>query len=200
MGNHETFCARNEVSPILVTLCTGEDVLKGEPSSISPGDIDEVMRRSYDAELEIDNALLESELAGIPTPRGRLAHDLASITARLHSADLERLSNTSGPPDEVLVVVLAVVMMRPLGEEDEAVGWSGARLYLRDPRFIEALTTFDPAHANRAQVTRVEQLLASPSVPTDKAGRAELPRAARTLLQWVELAVKKCRLHHGNLP
>jgi hypothetical protein len=169
--------------------------MKGEPSSISPADIDEVMRKSHDAELEIDNALLESELAPHGTNAVPFTADLKTVAARLHAADLERLSQASGPPDEVLIIVLAVVMLRPLGVEDEADGWSGARVYLRDSRFIKALAAFDPASTDQRQVERVEQLLASPSVPSDTARRAELNRAVRTLLEWVELALQECRIH-----
>lgn len=90
-----------------------------------------------------------------------VAGDLESIANRVgnNSEGLVALADTTDPPDSTLVVVLCVVLLRPLGYEDEATGWSGARGYLRDPAFLEALRTYRTETVQPRQVERVRALL-----------------------------------------
>jgi len=48
----------------------------------------------------------------------------------------------ASPPTPVMIVCMCVVILRPLGKEDESAGWAGAKAMLSDMSLLKALQDY----------------------------------------------------------
>ncbi|OXB71685.1 UNVERIFIED_CONTAM: hypothetical protein H355_014889 [Colinus virginianus] len=60
----------------------------------------------------------------------------------LDKKDITEIKAFSTPPKPVMYVCMCVVVLRPLGKENEADGWNGARGMLNDVNFLKALLEY----------------------------------------------------------
>jgi hypothetical protein len=139
-------------------------------------------------ELELNDA--QQPLTSYPAVE--LTGELEIIADRVsnNKEGLQKLADTAAPPDAALVVILCVVLLRPLGYEDESKGWSGAREYLRDPNLVESLRTYSVDKARPNQVSRVRALLENQRGLGEERATAA-GRCVYDLLQWTQCVQSK---------
>jgi len=101
--------------------------------------------------------------------------------------DIVELKSFAAPPLPVMIVCMCVVVLRPLGNEDEHHGWAGAKRMLANAGFLRSLREFNKDAIEEAQIKRVEELLAKEGLKDD--AMLKISKAAYGLLQWVKAMV-----------
>merc|ERR1719460_3557653 len=66
----------------------------------------------------------------------------AEALANLDKKDLTEIKSMASPPTAVMIVCMCVVILRPLGREDESAGWAGAKAMLSDTGLLRALQEY----------------------------------------------------------
>merc|ERR1719171_1631532 len=80
----------------------------------------------------------------------------------LDKKDLTEIKSMTQPPQPVMIVCLCVVILRPLGREDEKDGWVGAKAMLGDTSFFSALQNYKRDEMKEKQVKKIRELLSKP--------------------------------------
>ena len=75
-----------------------------------------------------------------------------SPTPALRAYQVE-IKSFAAPPTPVMLVCMCVVILRPLGREDLAAGWAGAKAMLADAGLLRALQEHDQPPRNPATVS-----------------------------------------------
>lgn len=66
----------------------------------------------------------------------------ARALENLDKKDITEIKAFQTPPKPVMNVCMCVVILRPLGKENEADGWNGAKAMLNDVNFLKSLVEY----------------------------------------------------------
>ena len=66
----------------------------------------------------------------------------ARALENLDKKDITEIKAFMTPPRPVMNVCMCVVVLRPLGKENEADGWNGAKAMLNDVNFLKSLVEY----------------------------------------------------------
>ena len=66
----------------------------------------------------------------------------AKALEELDKKDITEVKGMASPPPPVTIVCMCVVILRPLGKEDESQGWTGAKAMMSDVGFMRALQEY----------------------------------------------------------
>lgn len=66
----------------------------------------------------------------------------ARALENLDKKDITEIKAFMTPPKPVMDVCMCVVVLRPLGKENEADGWNGAKAMLNDVNFLKSLIEY----------------------------------------------------------
>merc|ERR1719174_1252403 len=84
----------------------------------------------------------------------------------LDKKDLTEIKSMASPPTAVMIVCMCVVILRPLGREDESAGWAGAKVMLSDTGLLRSLQEYKRDEMKDRQIKRIKDLLAKEKTPS----------------------------------
>lgn len=96
----------------------------------------------------------------------------------------------ASPPKPVMIVCMCVVILRPLGREDESAGWAGAKAMLSDTSLLRMLVDYKKDDMKERQIKKIKDLLAQEKEVFEGERMKSVSKAGYGLLQWV-LAMTK---------
>merc|ERR1719174_184418 len=114
----------------------------------------------------------------------------AEALANLDKKDLTEIKSMASPPTAVMIVCICVVILRPLGREDESAGWAGAKVMLSDTGLLRALQEYKRDEMKDRQIKRIKDLLAKEKDSFTGDNMLKVSKAGHGLLQWVLAMVK----------
>ena len=92
-----------------------------------------------------------------------------------------------------MIIVMCVVILRPLGHEDESAGWRGAKEMLANAGFLRSLREFNKDAIRDRQIKRIKDLFAKEKTTFEGDNMLRISKAGHGLLQWVKAVVS---YHH----
>merc|ERR1719399_2754459 len=114
----------------------------------------------------------------------------AEALANLDKKDLTEIKSMASPPTAVMIVCMCVVILRPLGREDESAGWAGAKVMLSDTSLLRSLQEYKRDEMKDRQIKRIKDLLAKEKDSFTGDNMLKVSKAGHGLLQWVLAMVK----------
>jgi dynein heavy chain len=126
----------------------------------------------------------------------------------LDKKDITEIKSMAQPPNAVMIVCLSVVILKPLGKEEESAGWSGAKAMLSDVGLMNALRNFDKDGMKAKQMGKIKDLLAKEKEifdgpdpePGQKHPMEKISKAGYGLFQWVRAMQKYFVVAQGVEP
>ncbi|PHJ24428.1 dynein heavy chain family protein, partial [Cystoisospora suis] len=124
----------------------------------------------------------------------------ARALENLDKKDITEIKAFSTPPKPVMYVCMCVVVLRPLGKENEADGWNGAKAMLNDVNFLKSLLEYPKDNITDKQVKKIlEYFNKEPeSFTGDK--MAKISKAGNGLLTWVKAMMEYHNVAKGVEP
>merc|ERR1719247_3049004 len=89
-----------------------------------------------------------------------------------------------------MIVCMCVVILRPLGREDESAGWAGAKVMLSDTGLLRSLQEYKRDEMKDRQIKRIKDLLAKEKDAFTGQNMMKVSKAGHGLLQWVKAMVQ----------
>jgi len=89
-------------------------------------------------------------------PRPRCA---AKALDELDRKDVQEIKALPQPPTPIMIVCMCIVILRPLGKEEETLGWNGAKAMLGDMGFMNALLNYKRDEMREKQIRKIKELL-----------------------------------------
>lgn len=83
----------------------------------------------------------------------------AEALENLDKKDLTEIKSMASPPPPVMIVCMCVVILRPLGKEDESAGWAGAKAMLSDTGILRSLQEYKKDDMKERQIKKIKDLL-----------------------------------------
>merc|ERR1719174_2346416 len=114
----------------------------------------------------------------------------AEALANLDKKDLTEIKSMASPPTAVMIVCMCVVILRPLGREDESAGWAGAKVMLSDTGLLRSLQEYKRDEMKDRQIKRIKDLLAKEKDSFTGDNMLKVSKAGHGLLQWVLAMVR----------
>jgi dynein heavy chain len=110
----------------------------------------EVTKRQEEANVAAkqiaDDAVIIEEEKGLADAALAMAvpalEQAAEALENLDKKDLTEIKSMTTPPQPVMIVCMCVVILRPLGKEDETAGWMGCKAMLTDTGILRALQEY----------------------------------------------------------
>ncbi|PFH33986.1 dynein heavy chain family protein [Besnoitia besnoiti] len=124
----------------------------------------------------------------------------ARALENLDKKDITEIKAFATPPKPVMYVCMCVVVLRPLGKENEAEGWNGAKAMLNDVNFLKSLIEYPKDTITDKQVKKItEHFNKEPeSFTSDK--MAKISKAGNGLLTWVKAMIDYHHIAKGVEP
>jgi hypothetical protein len=113
----------------------------------------------------------------------------AEALENLDKKDIDEIKGMASPPAPVMIVCMCVVILRPLGKEDESYGWTGAKAMLSDMSLLKALQDYKKDEMKDRQIKRLKQLLAKVKTDVEAENMLKISKAGHGLLCWVKAMV-----------
>ncbi|CAJ1332260.1 unnamed protein product [Effrenium voratum] len=154
-------------------------------------------------QIEKDSVIIEREKADADEALQAALPALESAAKALEELDKKDVSEVKGmasPPPPVTIVCMCVVILRPLGKEDESQGWTGAKAMLSDVGFMRALQEYKKDDMRERQIKRIKELLNKEKETFEGEKMKSVSRAGYGLLQWVLAMVKYYEVAKGVAP
>jgi dynein heavy chain len=114
----------------------------------------------------------------------------ATALENLDKKDITEIKSMASPPTPVMIVCMCVVILRPLGKEDESAGWAGAKSMLSDTGLLRALQDYKKEDMNARQIKRIRDLLMKEKETFAGENMRKISTAGYGLLQWVNAMVE----------
>eukprot|EP00397_Hematodinium_sp_SG-2012_P000029 GEMP01000029.1.p1 GENE.GEMP01000029.1~~GEMP01000029.1.p1 ORF type:complete len:4546 (+),score=1158.20 GEMP01000029.1:32-13639(+) len=114
----------------------------------------------------------------------------AKALEELDKKDLTEIKSMASPPPPVMIVCMCVVILRPLGKEDEAAGWAGAKAMLSDTSILRALQDYKKDDMKERQIKKINDLLNKEAESFEGENMKKKSKAGYGLLQWVKAMCK----------
>jgi len=127
------------------------------------------------------------------------AAKLQEARGPLSKADLIEIKSLPKPPPAVMLVCMSIVILRPLGKEDENAGWAGAKAMLNDPCLLGAMLKYNPSSITDEQVKKIRELLGEENL-LDGEQVKSASKAAYGLLQWVIEMLERFEVAKASYP
>jgi len=108
----------------------------------------------------------------------------------LDKRDITELKSLAKPPPGVMGVLMAVVVLRPLGREEESGGWAAAKSMLGDVRLLSALRSYDKDKVTEEQICRVKSMMEEWPEAFEDDKIKKVSKAAYGLSKWVRAMVQ----------
>ena len=143
--------------------------------------------------IEKDSVVIEAEKAEADVA---LAAALPALEAAakalegLDKKDITEVKSMASPPPAVATVCTMVMILKPLGKEDESSGWAGAKAMLSDVGLLKALFDYPKDQMKDRQVKRIKQIMAEEGETFEGDNMLKISKAGAGLLQWVKAMVK----------
>jgi dynein heavy chain len=80
---------------------------------------------------------------------------------------------------------MCVVILRPLGREDESAGWAGAKAMLSDTSLLRMLVEYRKDDMKERQIKKIKDLLGQEKEVFEGDNMLKVSKAGYGLLQWV---------------
>jgi dynein heavy chain len=146
--------------------------------------------QSMAKQIEEDNVVITREKAGADEALAEALPALAAAAEALENLekkDITEIKSMASPPKPVMIVCMCVVILRPLGREDESAGWAGAKAMLSDTSLLRLLQEYKKDDMKERQIKKIKDLLAQEPEIFGGSGEkmASVSKAGYGLLQWV---------------
>lgn len=154
-------------------------------------------------QIEKDSVIIEKEKADADEALQAALPALESAARALEELDKKDITEVKGmasPPPPVTIVCMCVVILRPLGKEDESQGWTGAKAMMSDVGFMRALQEYKKDDMKGAQIKRIKELLNKEKDVFEGEKMKSVSKAGYGLLQWVLAMVKYYEVAKGVAP
>jgi dynein heavy chain len=142
--------------------------------------------------IEEDSVIIEREKAAADVALEAALPALAAAADALESLDKKDIGEIKGmasPPTAVMIVCMCVVILRPLGKEDESAGWAGAKQMLSDMNLLRMLQEYKKDEMKDRQIKRIKDLIAKEKDNFKDDNMLKISKAGHGLLQWVKAMV-----------
>nr|CEL69705.1 TPA: Dynein heavy chain 10, axonemal [Neospora caninum Liverpool] len=113
----------------------------------------------------------------------------ARALENLDKKDITEIKAFATPPKPVMYVCMCVVVLRPLGKENEAEGWNGAKAMLNDVNFLKALIDYPKDTITDKQVKKIAEYFNKDPESFTGDKMAKISKAGNGLLTWVKAMI-----------
>ncbi|CDJ60958.1 hypothetical protein EMWEY_00008520 [Eimeria maxima] len=124
----------------------------------------------------------------------------ARALENLDKKDITEIKAFMTPPKPVMNVCMCVVVLRPLGKENEADGWNGAKAMLNDVNFLKSLVEYPKDSISDRQVKKVMEYFNKDPDSFTSEKMAKISKAGNGLLTWVKAMLQYHEVAKGVEP
>ncbi|CAD7925016.1 unnamed protein product [Amoebophrya sp. A120] len=148
------------------------------------------------AKIEADNIVIVREKADADQALQAAMPALAAAAEALENLDKKDITEVKAfttPPPAVAAVTKCIMILRPLGKENPADGWAGAKAMMSDTGFLRSLQTYPKDDMKERQIQQIRVVFNADKetlVDNDGAKMKTISKAGYGLLQWT-LAMTK---------
>ncbi|CDJ35101.1 uncharacterized protein EMH_0023860 [Eimeria mitis] len=124
----------------------------------------------------------------------------ARALENLDKKDITEIKAFMTPPKPVMNVCMCVVVLRPLGKENEADGWNGAKAMLNDVNFLKSLVEYPKDNISDRQVKKLMEYFNKDPDSFTSEKMAKISKAGNGLLTWVKAMIQYHEVAKGVEP
>ncbi|OEH75760.1 dynein heavy chain 10 related protein [Cyclospora cayetanensis] len=124
----------------------------------------------------------------------------ARALENIDKKDITEIKAFTSPPKPVMNVCMCVVILRPLGRENEADGWNGAKSMLNDVNFLKSLVEYPKDNITERQVRKLAEYFSKDPDSFSSEKMAKVSKAGNGLLTWVKAMVEYHEVAKGVEP
>ncbi|KAL8455338.1 hypothetical protein Emag_000820 [Eimeria magna] len=124
----------------------------------------------------------------------------ARALENLDKKDITEIKAFTTPPKPVMNVCMCVVVLRPLGRENEADGWNGAKAMLNDVNFLRSLIDYRKDNITERQVRKISEYFNKDPESFTSEKMAKISKAGNGLLTWVKAMIDYHEVAKGVEP
>ncbi|CDJ47273.1 Axonemal 1-beta dynein heavy chain dynein heavy chain, related [Eimeria brunetti] len=124
----------------------------------------------------------------------------ARALENLDKKDITEIKAFMTPPKPVMNVCMCVVVLRPLGKENEADGWNGAKAMLNDVNFLKSLVEYPKDNISDRQVKKLMEYFNKDPDSFTSEKMAKISKAGNGLLTWVKAMIQYHEVARGVEP
>ncbi|KAL8448543.1 hypothetical protein Emed_003723 [Eimeria media] len=168
-------------------------------------DIDQLSSRLEGGlqKMSSDQAIINQEKASADEALAAAIPALEAAAKALENLDKKDITEIKAfmtPPKPVMNVCMCVVVLRPLGRENEADGWNGAKAMLNDVNFLKSLIEYPKDNITERQVRKIAEYFNKDPDSFTSEKMAKISKAGNGLLTWVKAMIDYHEVAKGVEP
>ncbi|KAF4740188.1 Dynein heavy chain 10, axonemal, partial [Perkinsus olseni] len=165
-----------EINEKSITVSKHQKVANEQAKQIADDNVI-IQREKEDADTALAEALPALDMA-------------AKALEELDKKDITEVKSMASPPAPVMIVCQCVLILKPLGKEDENGGWAAAKQMLSDVGLLRALQVYKKDDMKDRQIKKIKELLAKDKDVFEGDNMKNISKAGFGLLQWVKAMIK----------
>ncbi|KAL8274185.1 hypothetical protein Esti_001870 [Eimeria stiedai] len=159
--------------------------------------------RATERQISQDQAIINQEKASADKALTAAIPTLEAAARALENLDKKDITEIKAfmtPPKPVMNVCMCVVVLRPLGRENEADGWNGAKAMLNDVNFLKSLIEYPKDNITERQVRKISEYFNKDPDSFTNEKMAKISKAGNGLLAWVKAMIEYHEVAKGVEP
>ncbi|KAF4667711.1 Dynein heavy chain 10, axonemal [Perkinsus chesapeaki] len=165
-----------EINEKSITVSKNQKIANEQAKQIADDNVI-IQREKEDADAALAEALPALDMA-------------AKALEELDKKDITEVKSMASPPAPVMIVCQCVLILKPLGKEDENGGWAAAKQMLSDVSLLRALQEYKKDDMKDRQIKKIKELLAKDKDVFEGDNMKNISKAGFGLLQWVKAMIK----------